>query len=203
MKSFFEHVKDVRNEKVEKEYLAFIKKMYANHVIFHPDDPIKDYQDTETKKPAFTPVEAKKLQAQLDNFHKVLGDKVYELGLDLQKKHFKKHLGIDLGSDYDKKKKVTNEDLTRETVDLKKNGNKISVRVSERGKEIWNKDLAKDITVQNLIAKFKQETDFKGKVDKSVSDLYPKDIGEIAFDNLVEFQVNQNDTLVANPSIKK
>lgn len=203
MKTFLEHVKDIRNEKVEKDYLNFVKSMYAKHVIFHPDDPIKDYQD-EKKKPTFSPVEAKKLQAQLDNFHKVLGDKVYDLGMQLQKKYFKKHLGVDLTPDDDKKKKkVTNEDLTRETVDLKKNGNKISVRVSERGKEIWNKDLAKDITVQNLIAKFKQETEFKGKIDKSVSDLYPKDIGEIAFDNLVEFQVNQNDVLVANPSIKK
>ena len=95
------------------------------------------------------------------------------------------------------------EDLTRETVDLKRQpGQKISVKVSERGKEIYSKTLAKDISVKSLIAKVKTETDFTGKVDQSVIDLYGKEIGEIAFDNIVEFQVNQNGVLVANPSIK-
>lgn len=95
------------------------------------------------------------------------------------------------------------EDLTRETVDLKRQpGQKISVKVTERGKEIYSKVLAFDISVKALIAKVKAEANFKGKVDDSVTKLYDKEIGEIAFDNIVEFQVNQNGVLVANPAVK-
>lgn len=98
--------------------------------------------------------------------------------------------------------KRVEEDLTRETVDLKKVGQKVSVKVTERGKEIYSKELARDINVKSLIAKVKQEANFKGKVDQSVVDLYDKEIGSIAFENIVEFQVNQNGILVANPSVK-
>ena len=185
MKTFLESLKEVKNTRVAKEYKDWVIHLLKERELnFHPDEDFKDYINTETKKKTFTPEEAKKYNAKMKYFFDNLGDKVYDIGVKELKKHLFK------------------EDLTRETVDLKKVGQKVSVKVTERGKEIYSKELARDISVKSLIFKVKQEANFKGKVDQSVVDLYDKEIGSIAFENIVEFQVNQNGVLVANPSVK-
>lgn len=49
---------------------------------FHPDYPMSDYDVVDTGLPTFSKGEAKMNQSKLDRCHKLLGDDVYEVGME-------------------------------------------------------------------------------------------------------------------------
>lgn len=77
--------KDIINTPIKnkQEVIDFFDYLYVDRKLsFHPDDDFADYTNLETKKPAFTKAEVPLLNKRMKEAFAVLGDDIYEVGMD-------------------------------------------------------------------------------------------------------------------------
>ena len=75
--------------KDKKDVINFFDYLYLTRSIsFHPDDDFNDYVNTKTKEPSFTKAEAEELNKRMKEAFDVLGDDIYEVGIERLEKHY-------------------------------------------------------------------------------------------------------------------
>ena len=83
--------KDIINTPIKnkQDVIDFFDYLYVDRQLsFHPDDDFSDYVNLETKKPAFTKAEVPLLNKRMKEAFAVLGDDIYEVGMDRLFKHY-------------------------------------------------------------------------------------------------------------------
>lgn len=81
--------------KTKQGVIDFFNYLFLDRKVnFHPDDDFSDYENQETGARAFTPEEAKAINARMKEAFSVAGKHIYDIANDLFEKHFpelKKH----------------------------------------------------------------------------------------------------------------